>query len=316
MPTLYIYRGLPASGKTTAARAWVAGDPSSNARVNRDDLREMAHAGVWRGQATEKQIVAMRNASIGTLLRTGYSVACDDTNLPQATCKDLAQLARNNGADWVVIDLTNVGLTTCIARDAARAKPVGEDIIRSMHAKFLASHKGKPLPPVELPEIAPAAFTAPYAHTAGLPACIIVDVDGTVALADGRGPYEEDRVHEDLPNLPVISVVLAVGRGLINNADRVVFMSGRSDGCREATEVWLKSHVCVPVSSNTLWRTASLHMRAAGDSRKDTIVKRELFEQHIRGKFNVLAVFDDRNSVVKMWRGLGLTCFQVAEGDF
>lgn len=27
-------------------------------------------------------------------------------------------------------------------------------------------------------------------------------------------------------------------------------------------------------------------------------------------------VFDDRNSVVKMWRLLGLTCFQVAEGDF
>ena len=31
---------------------------------------------------------------------------------------------------------------------------------------------------------------------------------------------------------------------------------------------------------------------------------------------NVLGVFEDRDRVVKMWRDLGITCFQVAEGDF
>ena len=33
-------------------------------------------------------------------------------------------------------------------------------------------------------------------------------------------------------------------------------------------------------------------------------------------KDDVFAVFDDRNQVVDMWRDNGLTCFQVADGDF
>ena len=33
-------------------------------------------------------------------------------------------------------------------------------------------------------------------------------------------------------------------------------------------------------------------------------------------KDDVFAVFDDRNQVVDMWRSNGLTCFQVAKGDF
>ena len=34
------------------------------------------------------------------------------------------------------------------------------------------------------------------------------------------------------------------------------------------------------------------------------------------GVDNVAMVFDDRNQVVDMWRKSGLTCFQVADGDF
>jgi len=33
-------------------------------------------------------------------------------------------------------------------------------------------------------------------------------------------------------------------------------------------------------------------------------------------KYHVEFVLDDRNQVVNFWRYLGLTCFQVAEGDF
>jgi hypothetical protein len=57
-------------------------------------------------------------------------------------------------------------------------------------------------------------------------------------------------------------------------------------------------------------------MRAAGDTRADAVVKRELFDAHIRDRYAVTAVFDDRDSVVAMWRGLGLTVFQVAYGAF
>ncbi|WP_435575134.1 hypothetical protein [Burkholderia plantarii] len=30
----------------------------------------------------------------------------------------------------------------------------------------------------------------------------------------------------------------------------------------------------------------------------------------------IVAVFDDRDSVVAMWRDAGVTCFQVAPGEF
>ena len=57
-------------------------------------------------------------------------------------------------------------------------------------------------------------------------------------------------------------------------------------------------------------------MRATGDQRRDSIVKLEIFDQEIRDRYHVIGVFDDRQQVVRMWRALGLTVFQVAEGDF
>ena len=60
-----------------------------------------------------------------------------------------------------------------------------------------------------------------------------------------------------------------------------------------------------------------LEMRREKDGRQDAIVKRELFDTHILGKYYVEFVLDDRNQVVDLWRNdLGLTCFQVNYGDF
>jgi len=53
-----------------------------------------------------------------------------------------------------------------------------------------------------------------------------------------------------------------------------------------------------------------------GDGRKDAVVKREIFDREIRDNWRIVGVFDDRQQVVRMWRALGLTVFQVAEGDF
>jgi hypothetical protein len=57
-------------------------------------------------------------------------------------------------------------------------------------------------------------------------------------------------------------------------------------------------------------------MRPAADSRKDSIVKAELFWEHVAPHWNVRGVIDDRDQVVAMWRALGLMCAQVAPGDF
>jgi hypothetical protein len=88
----------------------------------------------------------------------------------------------------------------------------------------------------------------------------------------------------------------------------IVFCTGRNEWCRDETEAWLDRHVGVPYEG--------LFMRADGDSRRDAIVKEEIFERRIRDRWRVVGVFDDRQAVVRMWRALGLTVFQVAEGDF
>ncbi|GGU40385.1 phosphatase domain-containing protein [Streptomyces violascens] len=302
MPTLHFTRGLPASGKTTWARTWTAENRADRVRVNRDDLRAMLDSSEHIKGVTEKRVMAVRDATILKLLRQGYDVVCDDTNLPQRVARDLARLADRAGAELQVHDFTHVPLDTCLERDVARDASVGEGTIRGLHQRFLA---GKPSP-LPLPEesCTAAPVRREYEPKPDSPKAVLVDIDGTVALMDGRSPFDETRVHQDLPNAPVISVV----RALHSAGQRIVFLSGRTDSCRNATEAWLTEHIGVPYDGP--------FMRPTGDSRKDSVVKVELFDAHVRDAYNVTCVLDDRSQVVKAWRGIGLTVLQVADGDF
>lgn len=295
MATLTITRGLPGSGKTTWARAQVG-----SVRVNRDDLRLMLHGTVGVGtNRTEGQVTTAQRAQVEALLLAGVDVICDDTNLRTRIVRELFALAHKCGADAVVRDFTDVSLEECVRRDAARTPSVGEDVIRGMYARYL-SGRSLPLP---VPTADPPTGLR-YRPPPGAPDAVLVDIDGTVALMDDRSPYDMTMVHRDRPNHAVIAAVRAMHAA----GHLVIFCSGRTDDGRAATEKWLERHVGVPVEG--------LYMRAVGDQRKDSIVKGELFDRHIRGRYFIVGVFDDRAQVVRMWRSLGLTVFQVAEGDF
>jgi predicted kinase len=305
MPTLIITRGLPGAGKSTRARAWVAKDRAGRARVNRDDLRSMLHDGVWTGHDTETQIIGARDVLISSLLRRGLDVVCDDTNLPQRTARDLANVAAACAATLEVWDLTDVPVEVCVERDAARgSRVVGEPVIRDLHRRYLAG-KRYPLPiPVPHPAAPAAAPVVVYAPPPGAPTAVMVDIDGTVALMGKRSPYDETQVHLDRPNIAVITAIQAMHAA----GHAVVFCSGRTEASRADTEAWLAAHVGVAHHG--------LYLRPIGDRRKDSVVKREIFDRHIRTAWHVVAVFDDRQQVVDAWRELGLTVFQVAPGDF
>lgn len=132
----------------------------------------------------------------------------------------------------------------------------------------------------------------------------IVDIDGTLALRGERGPYDWDRVGEDLPNPPVVAIVQA----LLTAGHRVAYVSGRKERCRRQTEMWLAHHVGEG-------DVVGLWMRGDRDHRPDTVVKREIYRDHF-ASLDVFGVIDDRATVVAMWRSLGLTVVQVAEGAF
>jgi predicted kinase len=286
MTTLTITRGLPGSGKTTWAR-----QQAGAVRVNRDELRRMLHGGLLGLGWAEKQVTVAQRAQIEALLRAGVNVICDDTNLRSKVVRELSELALKVGADVTYRDFTDVPVDECVARDAARdcADRVGEDVIRGMFQRYLA---GRTLP-LPLPDLKPKPHAA-YAPSPGAPRAVVVDIDGTVALMNGRSPYDMTRVGQDSPNH-------AAGH-------LVVYCSGRTDDSRDETEAWLDRHVGVPYEG--------LFMRETGDQRRDSVVKQEIFDREIRGRYHVVGVFDDRAQVVRMWRGLGLTVFQVAEGNF
>ncbi len=307
MPTLTITRGLPGSGKTTWAKERLRTDALRAARVNRDDLRKIMHGGLTGENWAEHQVTIAQHAAVGELLRSGVDVICDDTNLRARVVRGLADVALAASAQFVVKDFTDVPLEVCLERDALRpdGERVGADVIESMYLRYLA---GKPLP-LALPQLTPVPATTigepqVYRAGAGLPEAILVDIDGTVALMGNRSPYDMTRVSEDRPNPAVITAV----RAMHAFGHHIVFCSGRTDDSFIATERWLGEHVAV--------RYEALFMRKTGDTRKDSIVKAEIFEREIRHRWAITGVFDDRAQVVRMWRSLGLTVFQVADGNF
>lgn len=145
---------------------------------------------------------------------------------------------------------------------------------------------------------------------------IIFDLDGTLAIIEKRKTLAMKNGHMDWdeffrptnialdePNEPVIASFLA----LQQKGYRMVIFSGRDDISRSETIEWLSSHGVV---------ADLLVMRKNGDYTPDDIVKKKWLDELFPDRSAVLCVFDDRDKVVNMWRREGLSCFQVAPGNF
>lgn len=208
----------------------------------------------------------------------------DDTNLNPIHEQVLRELAAQFKADFAV-KFFDVTVAECIERDLRRPVSVGARVIKQQYNQWLR-------------KTAPAPVFDP-----ALPTIILCDIDGTVAHMSARSPFDWKKVGQDTVDKEIGGLL-----ALIATEIDIVFMSGRDAVCRTETEAWLEKHGL---------KYLALHMRAENDNRKDNIVKRELYEQHIAGKYNVFFVLDDRDQVVDMWRNeLGLKVLQVAEGDF
>lgn len=319
---LYLTRGLPASGKTTWAKAQVQTyNPGRAARVNRDDIRASLFGGegvLPYGQ--EQTVTAAQRAQVEMLLRAGMAVIVDDTNLRAKYVAEWLGLASSVGADWHVVDhFLEVPVETCIIRDANREvsgqRFVGAAVIKGMHDRFVAQYKGArpPIPAPKLPDTTGGhgvpnlvPYPNPREDENGQPltSAWIFDLDGTLARMTGRGPYDWPRVGEDELVEAVASIAYAL---YATYKDQFILMSGRDEVCRSETEKWLDANGV---------NYDELYMRPQGSTERDSIVKYRLFNEHIRDRFHVAGVVDDRDQVVDMWRALGLQCFQAAPGAF
>lgn len=282
MKKVLILQGLPASGKSTYAKEILLKEPGRWVRVNKDLLREMAHASYW-SKGNEKFIIKLRNQIILMALEEGKHVIVDDTNF-SSHIEDIKQLVKGKAEVKVNNSFLQVPVEECIKRDLKRLNSVGKDVILQMYNQFVC----KPIPAPE--------------YNPNLEDAIIVDMDGTLAILNNRSPYDASKCDQDLPNQPVLETVYKWQETV-----KIIVVSGRTDDGKELTEKWLQENKINYIA---------LYMRQTGDMRKDAVIKQEIYEQFIRDKYNIKFILDDRNQVVEMWRSLGLTVFQVAEGNF
>jgi predicted kinase len=260
-------------------------------RVSKDEIRAQLKSKGWVwSQANElKDVIPERDRLIFSGLKNGYTVISDDTNLQRVHKERLAQIAYECEAQFEVKRF-DTDLDTCIRRDALRKGDahVGEKVIREMAKKFINDYTS----------------LVPYVPINEAKSCIICDLDGTLADNKWRNPYDASQCQND----PVVEPIRHILEVYYRFMDwRIVYLSGRDGEFRPPTEEFLRKYHCPP---------GELFMREAGDKRKDWIVKSELFDAHVRKVYNVRFVLDDRNQVVQMWRKLGLTCLQVADGNF
>lgn len=335
MRTLMIFKGLPGCGKSTLAAELVKKEPKRWIRINRDDLRGMVvgpgNNPHTRNDDREELVRGMKEALMRQAFDAGYDVILDDTHLVPMTVKKLHAAAAAYGDVKVIEKGVNVDIKTCIERDSKRTgfAHVGEKVIMDM-ARMSGVDKGRKLSDKEAYyEPRPDSF-AVVMQDENLPKAIMCDLDGTLAIIGDRTPYDAtDCDIKDKPNRPVIQTVLAMhAQGV-----KIMFMSGRDQKYRPETERFIEKY-CIPqvqpltpggpvpaIAQGPI--PYELHMRGETapdpdklDQRKDSIIKQELFDKYVRGKYNVLFVLDDRNQVVDFWRSIGLTCFQVAPGAF
>lgn len=149
---------------------------------------------------------------------------------------------------------------------------------------------------------------------------IIFDLDGTLAdiedrrkfsdLGDGKIEwskfFDPNNIKMDKPKHDVINILKTFSK----DGFSIAIFSGRSKDTEQETIKWLESN-------NIKWDILQMRpMSRAFKFMPDDKLKQMWLDEIFPDKEDIMAVFDDRDKVVNMWRSNGLTCCQVAPGNF
>ena len=299
--------GIPGSGKSTWTKEFIMKNPEW-VKISRDDFRFMLRNSPVLDFKGENMVTSMVTESARKALLSGYDVILDNTHCQlryiTSTVESLNDLA---DIEYMYFD---VPLKTCIERDALREKKVGEDVVKKMHKDLTVMLETFDFQPVKKSKRLKIDYAKQW--DPALPFAIISDVDGTIAHMNGkRGPFDWKKVGVDDIDQPMIDTLKAwkfYGKFDKESPEvHIIVCSGRDSSCRQETLDWMDAAE-VPYDK--------LFMRPAGDFRKDSLIKEEIYENEIKGKYNVIMVYDDRDQVVTLWRSLGLKCAQVEPGQF
>lgn len=246
----------------------------------------------------EDLISILVNKTIHAALYKKLNVIVDATNVKVKYVQEfIDEFKYDADIEYQVFDIS---VDKAIERDKNRTAMVGEPVIRRMFKDFqvfMDSFHFQPVNKIERRPIIQPDFDS------DLPESVIFDIDGTLALMGDRGPFDWDKVFKDNLN-HIVAEQVKFHKGI---GRTIILMSGRDESCRNDTEEWLQDFYGV--------RFDHLFMRPENDYRKDSIVKEEIYDNHIKGKFNILAAYDDRLQVLNMWYKKGVFTFNVNQGQ-
>lgn len=293
--------GVPASGKSTWAKNFVAENPSF-VKIERDDFRYGMKNISIGDKRFENFITELQYKAIHTALNNKYNVIVSDTNCNLKYLKILLKEFKYK-AD-IQLKFFQTDLELCISRDSYRERSVGKNVINKMWegCQEVVNEYMKEYSNQEILFSRKEFIYSPTPFDDSLENCIIVDLDGTLAHANGkRGYYEWSKVGLDDVDESIADIIMKY------NNEHIIFLTGRSEDCRFETLDWISSIFGVG--------NVTLLMRNSKDFRPSTIVKKELYENFIKDKFNTIFAIEDKTDISKMWRSLGIKTLQCMSDD-
>lgn len=298
MQEIIILVGISGSGKTTWCEDFIKENPNY-VRVNRDSIRMGITASNNRllKRDLENLVTKIQHEQIRTCLLEGYSVIIDNTNLKSKTISSLA-LSFSYLVDMslrIIEEDVDICKKRVIIRDAIEdVSYIDKQYSNLQTLKEEGFTNGQPI----------CNMAIPVTQDNNLPSCVICDLDGTLSLYGDKNAYDRDFENDEL-NIPVANIL----KSYVQEDKHIFFLSGRNSKYRDQTMSFLTKSLFDP-------ERFTLIMRDEKDFRRDSIVKKEMYDKNIYGRYHVDFVIDDRLQVIEeCWNSLGLFVLNVNQNN-
>lgn len=326
--------GAPGSGKSTYAREMIAND-NTYIYIERDVLREKIcndlnllpesyvrdvdnfHTVYYKlPKDVRNNIEKLVTEQVNESIKHNDKIILSNTNLTQKHRDELRRKLANLGFEVKYVVFNN-HITELLERNQLRKNVVNDNVIFDMYQRM--QHQLEDIAQYECEYMSDHVTNEFFFEQPKR--CIICDIDGTIAhIKDkSRTHFQMHKVDEDEVDDIVFTMVNTLAKA---NDAMIIYLTGRSSDCFSKTVKWLDDtyaeygYLSTDISGLTkTWENGDYHIysRLNGDNRKDFIIKKELYDTFIDGRYEVIAVFDDRPQVVDLWNDLGLKTIAVAD---
>jgi len=300
-------QALVAIGISASGKSYYAQFISDYHEINRDNIRKdiLKSKGItfswsaWNWK-WEKEVTTIQHQLIEECAKKNIPIYISDTNLNPERLHELYKYLTKLDFN-VKFKIFESDLATAIERDNARINGVGIYVIEQQRVKYqqlMERLSNENWFKANLITPAPVLLQQ-HKHEHHKINTLLVDIDGTIAHMNNRSPFDWSKVGEDTPDVLLCNFL---NYYLSDSHNHIIFLSGRDRICETDTRDWISKYI--PHTSFN--QNCKLFMRANNDTRKDYIIKHELFFEHVDSNYNVIAVFDDRPQCCRLWNDIGL----------